>query len=167
MKFLPTHVLAVPSRVSPSGHSHRKEPAVFTQRPFGQTPGKTSHSFTSVGSKAKGRHESGTKSQLAWHRGTSGDPERAQSCPAGKNWCLVTLKNTLQAQPQPHTEMFARRLHHSVRDEQTEDSTGHSWHSADRETRGLTDVSTVSEHTGVTHWPYSSCSAQGRRQSKR
>lgn len=46
--LLPKHTRPVPSRVSPSGHSQWKEPLLLMQRPLGQTPGKTSHSFTSV-----------------------------------------------------------------------------------------------------------------------
>lgn len=51
--FLPKHTRPVPSSVSPSGHSQWNEPLLLTHRPLGQTPGKTSHSFTSVG-KGKG-----------------------------------------------------------------------------------------------------------------
>lgn len=45
---LPTHVRPVLSKVRPSAHSQRKEPCVFTQRPFVHTPGNTSHSFMST-----------------------------------------------------------------------------------------------------------------------
>lgn len=47
--LLPKHTRPVPSRVSPSGHSQWKEPLLLMHRPLGQTPGKTSHSLTSVG----------------------------------------------------------------------------------------------------------------------
>lgn len=42
-----TQVRPAPSSDSPSAHSHRNEPCVFTQRPFVQTPGNTSHSLMS------------------------------------------------------------------------------------------------------------------------
>lgn len=48
--LLPTHVRPVLSKVRPSAHSQRKEPWVFTQRPFVHTPGNTSHSLMSIGS---------------------------------------------------------------------------------------------------------------------
>lgn len=47
--LLPKHTRPVPSSVSPSGHSQWNEPLLLTHRPLVQTPGKTSHSFTSVG----------------------------------------------------------------------------------------------------------------------
>lgn len=50
---LPKHTRPVPSSVRPSGHSQWKEPLLLTQRPFGQTPGNTSHSLTSVGKRGK------------------------------------------------------------------------------------------------------------------
>lgn len=49
--LLPTQVRPVLSRVRPSVHSQRNEPWVLTQRPFVHTPGNTSHSLMSTGSK--------------------------------------------------------------------------------------------------------------------
>lgn len=45
---LPKHTRPVPSNVRPSGHSQWKDPLLLIQRPFGQTPGNTSHSLTSA-----------------------------------------------------------------------------------------------------------------------
>lgn len=53
------------SRIRPSGHSQRKEPAVLMQRPLGQTPGKTSHSFTSREQRARRRPELEAPRELA------------------------------------------------------------------------------------------------------
>lgn len=55
MWILPKHTRPVPSNVRPSGHSQWKDPLLLTQRPFGQTPGNTSHSLTSVGKWSKQR----------------------------------------------------------------------------------------------------------------
>lgn len=64
--ILPKHTRPVPSSVRPSGHSQWKDPLLLTHRPFGQTPGNTSHSLTSVGKWSKQRDKDVTNGKSRW-----------------------------------------------------------------------------------------------------
>lgn len=71
---LPTHVRPVLSKVRPSAHSQRKEPCVFTQRPFVHTPGNTSHSFMSTETFSEHHTQSGT--HLFFKRSLQGERDQ-------------------------------------------------------------------------------------------